>query len=123
MKYLLASAVLGCLFLVSCGDSPGYSFGVYDEQVAELMPLVDRFCARAEFCQIGAFGDYDGCRLWLGVNSVEDSLSSQACELAWTALVECVESSPCIDFPALGDSGACASLSDSAFNECAAVQP
>lgn len=123
MNHLLAGMVLVCLLSASCGDEAGYSFGAYDEQVAELAPLADRYCARAEFCQIRPLGgDYDFCRLWLSVNIVDDVQRSEACESAWRALVECVEASPCIDFPAFGDAGTCAGLSDSAFSDCIAVR-
>lgn len=127
MNHLLAGAVSVCLLFAGCGDEPGYSFGVYDEQVAELAPLADRYCARADFCQVRPFGilggDYDSCRLWLSVNIVDDVQRSEACESAWIAVVECVEASPCIDFPAFGDAGTCAGLSDSAVNDCIAVRP
>lgn len=115
MKGVLVGSVLSSLFMVSCGDAPGYSFGVYDERVAELAPIADRYCARAESCEIRPLGeDYDYCRLWLGVNIVDDSQRSEACEFAWRAVVECVETSPCVDFPAFGDSGACADHLDAA---------
>jgi len=110
--FVLASGAV----LWSCGD-PGYSFGRYDEQVAEVAPLVDRYCERARECAPRALGmNFNECRVVL----LSDVLSvGGECAQPLEALTECAEWSPCLEFPILSGraSGGCGAQRE-AFHAC-----
>lgn len=108
-----------CIAGISCGD-PGYSFGRYDERIAEVAETADRYCERAIECAPRAAGrDVDFCR----INLLGESLSlDEKCQQALRAIVDCAERSPCIEFPILTYrvEGGCAHEVE-AFETC--VQP
>lgn len=103
--------------LSSCGD-PGYSFGRYDEEIAEVAPFVDRYCMKAMECAPHAIGTtFDECRILLIPWLLEIAME---CTRLFEALTECADHSSCVEFPILsrGIEGNCGAELH-AFETCA----